>query len=530
VQFKMVRTPLHVSPDEPTQNLHSFDSYTRLDGTLNKAHRLTAAFAVFPRTLDYGNLDTFNPREVTARFKQTGFDAGASESAVLSSTSVLESTVNFKKFDANVGAYGNAPMVLTPDGNRGNFFNRQQRDTDSIQWIEALTIARHGPAGDHLMKFGLDVLRATFSGSSVSLPVEVFRENGTLTQRIDFLGPTAQDAAGTDAAFFAQDRWQPIDRVVVEGGVRLERDGTLDEWHVSPRMGATLRLTSDGSTTARGGVGSFFQRSPLNVAVFDSYQAEQVTSFGADGLIAGGRQVFVHQTGALSTPRGVAWNAELDRKISSALAVKVNYLHRSGSNEFVVNPLQEAAGPVLLLASSGHSRYHETEITGRWAHGARQELIVSYVRSHSEADLNTYDAYFGNLRKPIIRPNEFSLTDIDVPNRVVVRGSVGLPGKWDVVPVLEIRDGFPYSIVDENRDFVGPQNLGGRYPTLATLDVSVQRPFRILKWKPRVGFRVLNVLGRANPRDVQNNIDSPAFGQFSNPIERFFGLTFWFDR
>jgi hypothetical protein len=33
-----------------------------------------------------------------------------------------------------------------------------------------------------------------------------------------------------------------------------------------------------------------------------------------------------------------------------------------------------------------------------------------------------------------------------------------------LAPVLDIRTGFPYSIIDEDRNFVGPRNQAGRYP------------------------------------------------------------------
>jgi hypothetical protein len=67
-------------------------------------------------------------------------------------------------------------------------------------------------------------------------------------------------------------------------------------------------------------------------------------------------------------------------------------------------------------------------------------------------------------------------------------------------------------------------------PALATLDLSVQRPFKVHGVKTRVGMRVFNALNRFNPRDVMNDVASPAFGNSYNPIPRSFGLNFWIDR
>ena len=59
---------------------------------------------------------------------------------------------------------------------------------------------------------------------------------------------------------------------------------------------------------------------------------------------------------------------------------------------------------------------------------------MSDVRSHGTRDLNDYDQFYGNFRNPIIRFNANSLNPTDVPNRLIVRGTIGLPGKWSSRP------------------------------------------------------------------------------------------------
>src|SRR4029453_10212427 len=110
----------------------------------------------------------------------------------------------------------------------------------------------------------------------------------------------------------------------------------------------------------------------------------------------------------------------------------------------------------LLLSSTGASKYWELETTGRYLANDRHDVTVSYVRSHSTRDLNDYDEYFGNFRNPIIRANENSLSATDVPHRVIVRGSLGLPGTWVFSPLYEWRTGFPWSAVNDFQAFVGP--------------------------------------------------------------------------
>ena len=149
---------------------------------------------------------------------------------------------------------------------------------------------------------------------------------------------------------------------------------------------------------------------------------------------------------------------------------------------------------------------------------------MSYVRSHGSADLNNYDQFYGNLRNPILRANEHSLIPTDVPHRLLVRGTIGLPGQWDLAPVIEIRSGFPWSAVNEFQDFVGARNRAGRLPRVRTFDFSLSRPWHVWKYRFRGGIRVYNVLGASAERDVQSNITSPDFGQFFNPLERSIGF------
>jgi len=153
-----------------------------------------------------------------------------------------------------------------------------------------------------------------------------------------------------------------------------------------------------------------------------------------------------------------------------------------------------------------------------------RDISVSYVRSHGTRDLNDYDQFFGNFRNPIIRGNENSLSPTDVPNRLIVRGSVGIPGQWVFSPLYEWRTGFPWSAVDEFQDFVGERNRSGRLPTVSTLDFTLARPWHFRKYRFTAGLKIYNVFDAGNERDVQANIASPDYGKFYNPIQRSIGF------
>jgi len=218
----------------------------------------------------------------------------------------------------------------------------------------------------------------------------------------------------------------------------------------------------------------------------------------------------------------------MDREWWKNLYVRVGYQERKARREFVLNPIESATeGSILLLANSGSARYREFQVTARYKLHEHDEFNASYVRSSAEGDLNDFNSYFGNFDNPIIRPNERSRLPFDVPNRFIFWGDYHAKYGITLTPVLDIRNGFPFSIIDEERNFVGPRDRVGRFPTFASLDVqgmkSVRLPGRWKKYRAQLGLKIFNVTNHFNPRDFQNNLASADFGAFSNGVGRKFG-------
>ena len=524
-QYRMIKTRVPGQPDlRNDKHLESFDSFSQFDLDINSRHSLTALASVYPRKLSFINMDTFNPREVTANLHQRGYSFGMSERMTISPSAILESTLSFSRFDVDVFGQGQEEMRLAPDGNDGNFFNLQRRNTRSMQVVENLTFLREG-GGEHLFKIGVDFLRTTYDGLSDSRPVNILRADGTLSRKIEFSGATSQRVRSTDLAVYGQDRWKINDRLMLELGLRLDRDGVLGRTNVSPRFGMVLGILPENRGILRGGIGYFVARTPLTVSAFTSFEPRTETQFSLDGITQTGKKHLPHvQAPDLDSPYSLTWNVEYDQKIGEKWVFKTNYLRRNGGNEFLIDSLVRP-DPALLLSTRGRSRYWELELTNRYIMNVDSFLLFSYVRSRAERDLNSYDRFYGNIRQVVVHPNEFSLADTDTPNRLVVQGTFVTKGDWIISPVYELRSGFPYTLLDENQDVVGPRNRAGRFPWLSAVDLDIQRWIKLLKWNVRIGVRIFNLTNSFNPRNIQSNIDSTQFGVFSNQIERKFGAT-----
>ncbi|MCM3870161.1 MAG: TonB-dependent receptor, partial [Pyrinomonadaceae bacterium] len=536
-EYRFVRTPIEsLPPDKRDTGLESFDSVTQMDWDINASNHLTSTFSLFPEKLRFVGLNTFNPEEVTPNYKQRGFFWGLNERWTLSDKALLESYFSVKKFDADVfPSSGEEAMNFAPDVNSGNFFNRQDRRSTRMDALEIYNVTPPDFAGAHFMKIGVGLTHTTFDGRNRSNTVRILRSDGSISQQIDSVGDGELSRNTTEFASFFEDKWTISDRLTLEYGVRLDRDTIAHQSNLSPRLAFAFSPIRDGRTVLRGGVGLFYDQISLNIATFPQLQDRLITNFGLDGRQSLGgaqRQHLALENGRFLTPRSVNWNIEFDREWVKNLLVRVGYQQRLATREYVLDPIESATlGNTLLLTNGGKSRYRQFEATMRYRFRGSDELNASYVRSKAMGDLNDFNSYYANFENPIVRRNERSLLPFDTPNRFVFWGNFGVKYGVTVAPVLEIRNGFPLSVTDEDRNFVGPRNRAGRYPTFASLDLQVLKrvsaPGRFREhYRFRVGVKVFNLTNHFNPRDFQGNLASAEFGEFYNGVGRKLGMKF----
>jgi outer membrane receptor for ferrienterochelin and colicin len=539
-EYRFVRTPIeNLPPLKRDTELESFDSLSQLDWDIDERDHLTTTFSLFPQKLRYVGLNTFNPEEVTPNFKQRGFLLAINERRILNSKSTLESSFSIKQFDADVfPSSGSAPMNFSPNVNSGNFFNQQARRSKRYEALEVYSFSPPNFAGEHFMKLGGGVSYFTFDGRNTSNTVHILRADGTRSQQLDFVGSGQLSRNKTEVLAYFEDKWSVNRRLNLEYGVRYDRDNVANENNLAPRISFAFLPVLDGRTVIRGGIGMFYNQIDLNVATFPQLQERVLTRFGPDGQQIIGqpqRQRLVLENPYFRTPRSVNWNIELDREWLKNLFVRVGYQQRQGRREFVLNPIEsQNQGSILQLANSGQSRYREIQVTARYKFRERDEFVASYVHSSAEGDLNDFNSYFGNFENPIIRRNEQSRLAWDAPNRFLFWGQFHAKYGITLAPVFDIRTGFPYSIIDEERNFVGPRDRAGRYPTFASLDLQVSKsvslPGRWNKYRADLGVKIFNLTNHFNPRDFQNNLASSDFGSFSNGVGRKYGMKIAFSK
>jgi hypothetical protein len=413
---------------------------------------------------------------------------------------------------------------LLVETTEGGFFNRQNRDTDRVQWQEIYQSSPKHFYGDHQLKVGFDFSHSSYDGRQQFLPVDIVGVSGTTLQRIEFGAPTTFFVHQNEFAWFGGDQWTAGPRLSVNVGLRFDNDSITDSIHAAPRLGLTLALTKDRRTLLKAGGGLFYDRVPLNARAFPLFPDRTLVTFGATGEVASSVLYSNVITGGLKNPRSETWNVELDRQVMEKLLVRVAYQQRNTVYDLVLNPEATASGNLLSLANSGRDFYREFQLTGRYQI-RRQTLNVSYVRSKATGDLNDLNQYFGNDPQPVIQANARGPLPFDAPNRFLAWGEFNAPWKVTVMPVLDVHTGFPYSSVNERREFIGPRN-DARFRRFNSFDIQVLKEyglhFRGKEHKVKAGFGVFNLFNHSNPRDVQDDLDSPRFGEFFNSAVRTF--------
>ncbi len=536
-RFSRTYVPSLAAPRD-NSTAEAFNSFTQLDLNVNQRHTMKFVGALFPEKKRFVGLNTFNPQEATPNTKQRGELLSVSEQAIFHDESFLSSLLAYKTFSFDVFGQSRIPLTLAPEGNSGSYFADTRRTTHRWQWQEQYFARAREFHGQHSLKLGGEIDYTKLTGRFSFLPVIIRREDQTISERIDFTQPAAIEMRLAEYGGFVQDRWVLSKRLTFDAGVRIDRNTISRHNNIAPRFSFLFLPFHDDRTTIRGGIGLFYDRSPLSAKYFDAEPLDDddeliggnlglstqsrfperiVTTYAADGTaIVDGPRLFRNVVRTpLRDAHSTRWSAQVDRSIAKHLTLRTGFVHRVTSDEPIIIPKLSAR----VLKTRGRSHYNEFELMAIYNSRRFSNWNLSYVWSKARGSLNTADLFLGDFPAFVIRPNQFGTLPFDVPHRFLGYGEVKAPWQITVMPALEIRSGFPFSRVDDHLNFVGVRNAQ-RFPTYLSVDATVLKGFKIpfVDKQARAGVIIFNNTNHFNPRDVQNNIASPHFGQFYNSL------------
>lgn len=366
----------------------------------------------------------------------------------------------------------------------------------------------------------------------------MFDAQGLKVRTIDFTSGSPFDRSDEQPAVFVQDHWALNSHFAIDAGMRAEAQTITATTRIAPRMGFIWSPPISGRTTVSGGIGTFYDSVPLNIYAFSHYPEQTITTFQPDGSVLGSPQHYLNLTAAAANsefpfidqehkignfaPYTVAWNLQAEHQFSQHLTMRAKYLQSQGRGLVTISPEVVQGQNAFVLAGNGSSRYQQFELTARISLPSGNNIYASYVRSLSKGALNESDTYLGDFSSPFIRSNLYTNRSGDLPNRFLTWGSVSLPWKLKVFPMIELRSGFPYQSYDVYQNYVQSMHANSaRFPTYFSADARLAKDIRLnSKYTLRPSISTSNITNHFNALEVHSNTADPQYGQFFGSYDR----------
>ena len=544
-QYEMKKRTVKGLPyPEDISKRQGYTTYTTLEAILSPRQVLLVTVNAFPFRQQHYDINSLEPPTASNDLDQRGVVIGAADKYQLESGAAISLLAQYMRFDSNAHGQGLADMLITPEGLGGNYFNRWSRRGKEAQFLPSYQFAELDWKGKHRITAGVEVDYRSYFGTSLSHPVQLLRNDGTLEGEVDFSGVAVQNVSDTAVTEFVHDHWVINQHWSLDAGARLSSETTGWGAAFAPRLGLSFSPGQSGRTVIRAGAGLFYSVLPLLAGDFTGNPTRTVSLFDPTGttLIAPPvtfTNAFVGGVNPLSgaplpsspgtTPRNFTWNAEVVHKLRSDITVRAAYLESHTTYLFEINPFTSTTGGAsfLGLTNTASSRYHEAEAGVHYSFREHDELNASYIWSRTRGDLNNLGSVFIPFEQPVIRPNVYGILPNDVPHRFITWAIFGLPWKMTASPLIDVHTGQAYSNIDVLQNYVGTPN-GQRFAPFFSLDAKIYRDFKIpyvgsksgKVHHLRLGFYSTNITNYHNFHDVLNNVTAPNFGQFLGFMDR----------
>jgi len=425
-------------------------------------------------------------------------------------------------------------MIVLPTGNSGNYFASQQRRSRRFEWNELWSLSPINSLGSHKIQIGSSFARVTDEGHLDAKTISMFDNEGVKIRTIGFTTGSPYDRSDQQPAVFVQDHWSVNSRFAIDAGLREEAQMITATTRLAPRLGFVWDPSTDGHTAVSGGIGMFYD----SVYAFSHFPEQIISDYLPNGTIAGSSHTYLnltseavasgsplvdqdHKIGNVA-PYTTAWNLQLQHHFSDHLTMRAKYLESHGSGLVTISPKVVQGQNAYVLAGDGSSRYGQFELTAEVSLRPAAKFYASYVRSLSEGSLNESDTYLGDFSSPFIRANLYTNRAGDLPNRFLTWGSLALPWKINVYPMLELRSGFPYQSVDVYQNYIqGMKSDSARFPTYFAADARIAKDVKLnSKYTLRPSISITNITNHFNALQVHTNTADPQYGQYFGSYDR----------
>lgn len=501
----------------------SINNSLRLQAKLTPRQTLHSGFVVDYLNAPNSGLSPLDPMETTLDRRARRYFFNLKDQVVLSPESVLDFGYAAYRSNYRGVPQGSIPYAITAFGREGNYPIDTFRISGRDELRANLFLPRTAWLGQHQFKTGANLSHARYFQDIQRSVIEYFRVDGTQSSELSFRGRGRFSESNLETGAYLQDRWAIQSRVVAELGLRWDRDEIVSRGVVTPRFSMAFKPPGVDGAKISAGLGwipastyfRVFTRHRDQYSIFTTFEPDGETPLGPPDV-----RFFALDKTLLTIPRTRNLSVGWHQRLPGEADLNVNYLRKRMRNGYAHVPiasdvLQDGRLPPasqafpFQLRNFKRDTYDSVEFSLSKPLSGSYRWFVSYTwsRAWSNAalELDTND--------PILFSETAGRLAWDAPHRLVSWASFPIGKKTTLAYFAEWRDGFPFSVHDDNGRQVGQVN-SWRLPRHFTLNIHIQRKLSFLghRWSLRPG--VDNVTNRPNYNLVNNNIASPEFLNF----------------
>jgi hypothetical protein len=516
--------------DADTNHLIRGSNLVRSQINLSPANILTIGLLFNDYHSPYDGISALVPQQSTVHADTTAWLPYVRDQHTFHNSAVLDSGFAVIRFRDGYEPHGNTPFELTPELAQGSYFESALSHSEREQFTETLYIPSLHWLGRHDLKTGIEVNHIGFDESYTRAPINYLREDGTLTRQSTFpLIPTFI-RHNVETGAYLQDRWSSaghLGGLLIEPGLRFDWDEIIRRPLFSPRLAAAWTPPGLASRTKiSAGVGLYYEHTQLEYLTRALAGLRTDTYFAPDGITPVTPPLltsFQANDSTLHETHTLNWSVGLEQKLPGQIFLNAGFLQKQTNDGFVyANSNPVSISGTWLLTNESQERYHSFEIDARRTFHDGYTLFAAYTRS--SAHTNAAIDYTPNLSP--IGPQQPGPLPWDAPNSLISWGWLPIPIKrlhhnWDFVYTMLWQTGFPYTSIDANHEVVG---LAGsnRFPDYISFSPGLEWRFHLRGAYFGLRGVLENATDSLDPVIVNNNVDSPAYKTFSQPLGRAF--------
>jgi len=522
-------------PELPTNaninNLIRGSNLLKLQKSLGQRNSLSTGLLVNDYHSPYEGISAITPQQSTDKHDILAWLPYIRDQQSFKNGVMVDGGFGAMRYREGWEPHGASPFDLTPELPTGSNFETQTTRSQRLQGYADLYLPPRNWKRSHQLQAGIDADQIGFDEFEAFAPINYLREDRTLLRRSTFPGFAPFTRHNLELGGYLEDRWKPTRGLLIEPGVRYDWDEIIRRPLLSPRIAFNYSPPgSEGTTKFTAGVGTYYEHTQLEYLTRALAGVRYDTFYAADGTTATGPPVtttFAANDSSLREARAINWSAGVQHRLRAQVYVGGGFMQKRLSNEWVYagsNP-SGTVSTNYVLTNGRQDHYYAAEIDGRKTFSGNYALFASYTRS--SATTNSAIDYIPSLS--LLGPQQKGPLLWDVPNRVISWGwlpawAPWLPTvhkNWDFVYTFDWHTGFPFDSVNSASQLVGTPG-SHRFPDFVDLSPGLEWRFHFRGKYFGLRGLVENITDRPDPYIVYNNVDSPQYLVFSQPLGRAF--------